>query len=91
MTFSLSQFIRGRDIFGHKIGVNFRGNETFQTLLGSLFTLTFYTFAAINFVQLSTAFMDGSKQTSSSYFSHFERYDREPYDLDENQVEIYLT
>ena len=83
-TFSLSQFIRARDIFGHKIGVNFRGKETFQTLVGSFFTLVFYTFVAINFVQLSTGYIDGSKQTYSSYFSYFNRFHREPYDLREN-------
>ena len=45
---SLTNFIRDRDIFGSSFGVNFKGRDTYQTLLGSLFTLGVYTLMLVN-------------------------------------------
>ena len=48
------------DIFGHKIGVHYKGKDTYQTRLGALFTLAVYSLMLVNLFQLMTAFLDGS-------------------------------
>ena len=40
--FSLIALVRGLDIFGHPITVNFRGSQTHKSILGALCTLTVY-------------------------------------------------
>ena len=38
MKFSLIKLLRGRDAYGHPIGVNFKGDDHYQTLLGGVLT-----------------------------------------------------
>ena len=58
----LEQLIVDQDIYGHAIGVHYRGRDAFKTRLGALFTIVTYVFIAINFINLATAFVDGSNQ-----------------------------
>ena len=60
MTDRISKLLLSLDIFGHMIGVHYKGNETYQTRLGVFFTLAVYALAIFNLVSLSTAFNDGS-------------------------------
>ena len=39
------------DIFGHKPGLNYRGQETHNTLLGAFFTLIVYVLTIVIMVQ----------------------------------------
>ena len=41
-----------KDIFGHPIGVHYRGSDTFKTFLGSLCTLASYVLIIVYFVTL---------------------------------------
>ena len=56
----LSQFFVERDIYGHQIGVNYRGSDKYNTCLGALCTVTTYVFAMVNLYTLALAFTNGS-------------------------------
>ena len=56
----LKSLIVDQDIFGHVIGVHYRGRDAYKTLPGALCTLAYYTFVVINLVTLAEAFFDGS-------------------------------
>ena len=48
------------DIYGHKISVNYRGGDAFQTKLGGLVSLATFVLIIINSVNLVTQFVDRS-------------------------------
>ena len=56
------KFLVNQDIYGHPIGVNYRGDGSYKTRLGALCTLTTYALIMMNLTILSTAFFDGSLQ-----------------------------
>ena len=58
----LEQIVVGQDMYGHVIGVHYRGNSSYQTRFGALVTLATYVFMIINIAILLTAFEDGSNQ-----------------------------
>ena len=49
-------------MYGHVIGVHYRGSGSYQTRLGAFFTLATYALMLVNMLTLSTAFLDGSMQ-----------------------------
>ena len=58
----LEDIIVGQDMYGHVIGVHYKGSGSYQTKLGALVTFVTYTLMSINMVTLFMAFEDGSKQ-----------------------------
>ena len=48
----LQRLIEDQDIFGHVIGVHYRGRNAYKTLLGALCTLATYILITINLVTL---------------------------------------
>ena len=44
------------DIYGHPIGVNYKGSDTYRTKLGALFTIVAYVLVFLNFIAISVAF-----------------------------------
>ena len=59
-TNKIKEFFIDQDIYGHAIGVHYRGRDAYKTCLGSLFTLATYVLMIINLVTLWVAFIDGS-------------------------------
>ena len=57
----LEDLILSQDMYGHAIGVHYRGSDAYQTRLGALCTLVTYALMLVNLITLSTAFSDGSK------------------------------
>ena len=49
-------------MYGHVIGVHYRGRGSYQTRLGAFFTFATYVLMIVNLVTLILAFQDGSKQ-----------------------------
>ena len=49
-------------MYGHVIGVHYKGRGSYQTRLGAFLTLATYVLMIVNFVTLIVAFQDGSKQ-----------------------------
>jgi hypothetical protein len=42
-------YLTSFDVFGHQIGVKYKGDVAFKTRLGAFLTLAFYILAFINF------------------------------------------
>ena len=53
-------FIVDQDIYGHAIGVHYRGGTSYKTFLGSICTLGAYSLMIMQLVLLVTVFIDGS-------------------------------
>ena len=53
------------DIYGHKIGVNYRGEDMYRTKFGGFLTLATYTLVAIHTIKLVSNFLDHSAQTEN--------------------------
>ena len=77
----LGDFITSLDIFGHPIGINYRGEETFKTRLGSLFTIVITVLMTINTVTLMTAYRDNSKLETSTQQNTFESFDEDAFNF----------
>ena len=77
----LGQIFVNLDIYGHAIGVTYRGGDTYRTRCGALFTLATYILITINALSLFIAFNDGSKQEELAQSSKFDRFTSEKVDL----------
>ena len=86
----LENLIVQQDIFGHGIGVHYRGSETYQTRLGAFFTFAIYGLMLANLVTLWTAFMDGSNQTEKVQTLTFDAFGSEQYNISENKFDIRM-
>ena len=58
----LEQFLVSQDIYGHAVGVNYRGSSSFQTRMGALCTFVTYLLMLTYIINLTVAFNDGSRQ-----------------------------
>ena len=61
------------DMYGHVIGVTYRGRDAYKTRLGALVTLVTYILMTINAVSLFIAYQDGSKQEEKVQSTKFDR------------------
>ena len=84
----LSEIIVRRDMYGHMIGVHYRGSDSYQTRLGAFFTLVTYVLMVVNMVELFTQFLDGSNQDEKFQSKTIDRFEVDPQLIAENQVEI---
>ena len=75
-------------MYGHVIGVNYRGSGTFQTLLGSFCTCSTYVVMLINIASLLLAFKLGTKQDETFQTVLKDRFISEPYNLNEFNLNI---
>ena len=62
---ALSGLLLRLDIFGHKVGVHFRGEDSYKTKLGGLLSLATYTLVVIHTLNLVTDFVDHSAQVEN--------------------------
>ena len=62
MGFNLVNYLVGIDVFGHPVGVNYRGSGSFKTKMGALCSLATLIMVLANFTTLVRIFFDGSKQ-----------------------------
>ena len=76
------------DIYGHPVGVHFKGSDTYKTKLGAFVTLATYTLILFNLGTLVLAFFDSSKQVENVQESVIDAFNAGPYALRENSFEI---
>ena len=57
----------GFDLFGVPVGVNYDGEETYNTYLSSLCSAILIVFMIINLVMLSIDFSNGKQQEKTSF------------------------
>ena len=87
----LGDFITSLDIFGHPIGINYRGEGTFKTLLGSFCTVLITVLMTINTVTLTTAYRDNSKLERSTQQTTYVPFDESAFNFTDYQTEINIS
>ena len=83
-------FFVSLDIFGHPVGVNYKGSGTYQTKLGAFVTLSIQSLMMFNLVTLCIAYYDRSKQVEVYQATKFDRFLSDQYHLQDNNVTISL-
>ena len=78
------------DIYGHPVGVHFKGSDTFKTKLGAFMTLVTYALILFNLGSLIIAFFDSSKQKENVQEKVVDAIDSGPFTLAENNIEFTL-
>ena len=86
----LENLIVQQDIFGHGIGVHYRGSDTYQTRMGAFFTLATYGLIIANLVTLWTAFLDGSNQTENVQTLTYDAFGSDQYNIKEYKFDILM-
>ena len=83
---SLSK-LKQYDVFGHKLGVTYKGQGAYTTVAGTICTLIVTVFSLIDFIMISSEYTQGSysEEDTSTYFN---RRLSDPYKLGENGVDI---
>ena len=84
----LVQFLVDQDIYGHKIGVHYRGSDTFKTKFGAIVSVVTYVFIAINLQSLLFAFKDGTKQDEKNQSILVDRYFEDAHSFEENDLQL---
>ena len=83
--------LRRMDIYGHKIGVHYRGEDVYRTKVGGLVSLLTYIFVVIYTVNLVNAFLDHSEQTGKFVRIKQDLMDEEEvFNLKEQQMQISI-
>ena len=62
----IREFFVNQDIYGHTIGVHYRGSKAYKTFLGSFCTVGAYALMLMQLVLLITVFADGSNQSEKT-------------------------
>ena len=83
-----SDFIVSFDIFGHPVGVNYKGEDTFKTRLGAFCTVSMYVLTILSLTTLITAFNDNSKLETSTQQSTYDPFLEPAFSFSEYQAEI---
>ena len=71
------------DLFGHPIGVHYKGSGNFRTILGSICSVVTLVLIAINTLSISTKFVDHSDQSEFYQQLKVKTRDMEPLVLEE--------
>mmetsp|Transcript_19717 Transcript_19717/g.26670 ORF Transcript_19717/g.26670 Transcript_19717/m.26670 type:complete len:104 (+) Transcript_19717:9-320(+) len=67
MPFSLKKSLRGIDAFGHKIAVNYKGEESYKSQLGGVLTILVYTLTLILVVKSGEEIVKMADPTLKEY------------------------
>ena len=63
----LRNLLLSQDKLGHSIGVNYKGNEKFSTLLGAALSILITIMVLVQFLQKSIALVEMSEPTIQTY------------------------
>ena len=80
----LSDFIVSFDIFGHPVGVNYKGEDTFKTRVGAFCTIGMYVLTILSLNSMINAFNDNSKLETSTQQSTFDPFLEPAFSFSEN-------
>ena len=87
----LSDLIVSIDIFGHPVGVNYKGEDSFKTRLGAFCTVAVYVLTVLSLTTLITAFTDNSKLETNTERSYFDPFTEPAYSFEEYQGDLMIT
>ena len=88
MPSKFEQLLVNQDMYGHLIGVHYRGQDAYKTRLGALVTIATYVLMAINLLSLITAFIDGSNQTETFQETKIDRFESDDVKLSDLDLDI---
>ena len=57
----LKKFCIGLDAFGHPVSVTYKGRDSYQSLIGSIFSILSYLLMTANLLNLVVIWFDNSK------------------------------
>ena len=77
MTIDIGEKIIVQDVYGHPVGVHYKGSDTYKTRLGAFCTLATYALIFFNLTVLIVAFMNESKRDEKFLESLFDRFKSE--------------
>ena len=80
------EFFVKLDIFGHPVGVLYRGKDRYRTRCGSIFTIATYMLILMNSIKLLLQWYSGNKLEFSTSFVNYDRFYSEKYYLAENGI-----
>ena len=78
-------------MYGHPVGVHYRGNAAYKTALGGILTLATFILICINTADLAIQYFDNSAQKESENTIKEDLLYMEPIHLDENFLQISLV
>ena len=91
MAISFGGLLRSLDIYGHKIGVHYGGEDTFKTGFGGFMTCATYILILINAIGLVTDFTQMTQQTENSNRIKPDLLKEGDINLQENQFDIMIS
>ena len=80
--------MKGCDMFGHPISVNYKGSDTFRTALGTFVSIVIMILMTINFLKLTSDFVTGRTQDEKTSFEQFNRFTSDKYYFHTHDFEI---
>ena len=86
-----ANFFVNQDIYGHAIGVNYRGSGTYKTKMGAFCTLATYVLIFVNLIMLVIAFNDGSMQNETLQRLELDRSSSDPFSFLEYNMELMFV
>ena len=88
----IQSFLVNQDMYGHAVGINFKGKEVYQTRLGSFCTLATYVLMLVNILVLTIAFTTGTNQEEKQGTTQFDRSaDSEKYNWNDYNLDAGLV
>ena len=79
-----------QDIYGHQIGINYKGSGAYKTKLGAFFTLATYVLMCINLITLMQDFVSNERQDEKNTEVYLDRFSAGMFNLTDYQIELAL-
>ena len=91
-TGGVSDLIVGQDMYGHSVGVHYKGADTFKTKLGAFFTLCTFVIIFYNMTSLLIAYLEDTRREEKYQENYFDRFNEGKFDLFEYNIDlVYFT
>ena len=91
MQMMFRNFIKSLDIYGHVVGVHYRGDSSFKTGFGAVLSLISFTLIIINTTGLASSFVSKSDQKESMRTITESLVNVDVQNLKENELDIAFT
>ena len=88
---TLGGLLQKLDIFGHKVGVHYRGEDTYKTKLGGLLSLATYVLVLIQTINLVTDFVNHTAQTENFVRIKQDLIDQGEFNLNDLQFQLLIV
>ena len=91
MSASIARLMKGLDIYGHPVTITYKGNSSYNTLLGGFLSLATFMLVAANTVQLVTDFFTYENQQEDFRVVNLSNLEMPEMNLKDNGMIFYLV